>query len=150
MPRKLTIWTTTSLLMSPSEEWKEVPSAPGLLVSSLGRVMVKPYTASMPNGGKREYGGVPTYGQWDGKRFLYARRGHKTCKVHRLVCEGFNGPCPPGLLCMHRDENSRNNVPTNLEWGTQKQNLNAPGFLTYCHARTGDNSPTAKARAKRK
>jgi hypothetical protein len=29
---------------------------------------------------------------------------------------------------MHVDEDSRNNKPTNLKWGTQKQNLNFPGF----------------------
>jgi hypothetical protein len=32
---------------------------------------------------------------------------------------------------MHIDENSRINRADNLEWGTQKQNLNAPGFLSY-------------------
>lgn len=35
------------------EVWREVPSIPQLLVSSEGRVMVKPYRSDMPNGGAR-------------------------------------------------------------------------------------------------
>ena len=97
----------------------------------------------------RQYGGWPTEGQWDGTRYVYSRKGFKTQKVARLVCEAFNGPVPfEGAVCMHVDENARNNRPTNLAWGTQKENLNAPGFLEYCRNRTGENSPTYKARAK--
>lgn len=67
---------------------------------------------------------------------------HRTYKVHRLVCEAFNGPPPPGTqCCMHLDEDFRNNRPENLKWGTQKQNLNAPGYLAYCSSRRGDHNP---------
>lgn len=97
----------------------------------------------------REYGGVPTVGQWDGTRYIYPRRGKRTLKVARLVCEAFHGaPQQSDSVCMHRDENSRNNRPENLAWGTQKENLNAPGFLQYCRGRTGENSPTFKAKLK--
>lgn len=113
----------------------------------MGRIMVAHFAGALPNGGERIYGGVPTFGQWDGKRFIYARRGHKTLKVHRLVCEAFNGPPPDDKsVCMHLDESSANNKPENLSWGTQKENLNAPGFLAYCRSRTGENSPAAKGR----
>lgn len=108
--------------------------------------MVAPHERLMPNGGVRTYGGRPTYGQFDGTRFIYARRGNKTLKVHRLVCEAFNGPPGPGDVCMHIDENSRNNKPGNLTWGTQRENLNAPGFLAHCRARTGENNPAIKGR----
>ena len=98
--------------------------------------------------GARPYGGAPTLGQWDGKRFIYQFRG-RTYKVARLICEAFNGsPTENKSVCMHVDENSRNNRPENLAWGTQKENLNAPGFLDYCRGRTGDNSPRAKSRKK--
>lgn len=71
-------------------------------------------------------------------------------KVSRLVCEAFNGPAPEGKnVCMHIDENSRNNQPANLAWGTQKENLNAPKFIAYCKGRTGENNPYLKGRAKR-
>ena len=103
----------------------------------------------MSRGGIKKYGGHPTYGQWDGARFVYARRGYKTTKVARMVCEAFNGQPGPGQVCMHHDENSRNNKPENLKWGTQKQNLNYPGFKAYCRGRVGDNSPYRKGLAKR-
>lgn len=96
--------------------------------------------------GPKQYGGTPTYGQWDGERYIYARKGYKTQKVARLVCEAFNGMPPDGAVCMHLDEDSRNNKPENLRWGTQKENLNAPGFLEYCRGRTGENNPFLKGR----
>jgi len=45
---------------------------------------------------------------------------------------------------MHLNENSADNRPENLAWGTQKENLNAPGFIAYCKTRTGDKHPRAK------
>lgn len=111
--------------------------------------MVKPHFQSMPRGGSRKYGGLPTRGQWDGSRYIYPRHG-KTYKVARLVCEAFHGPAPEDKpYCLHRDEDSRNNRSKNLYWGTQQENLNAPGFIAYCKSRTRENSPAYKARRKR-
>jgi hypothetical protein len=101
----------------------------------------------MPKGGFGIAGGVPTSGQWDGKRYIYPRRGHKTLKIARLVCEAFHGEAPADkTYCLHIDENSRNNRPENLKWGTQKENLNYPGFIAYCKSRTGENNPHIKGR----
>ena len=119
------------------EVWKVVPSAPQFLVSSEGRIMVAPYEAPMPHGGLRQYGGEPHFGVWNkqDERFIIIHKG-KTYKVHRLVCEAFNGAAPEDAnVCMHIDENSANNRPSNLLWGTQKENLNAPAFVEY---RKGD------------
>jgi len=128
------------------EIWRLVPSVPGLLASSRGRVMVIPHIGKMPHGGPKHYGGYARKGCWDGDRYILQWKD-KTHKVARLVCEAFNGPAPADKpVCMHLDENSKNNYPENLRWGTQKENLNAPGFIAYCHGRTGDNSPTIKAR----
>jgi hypothetical protein len=132
------------------ETWRPIPSLPGVLASSHGRLMVAPYQAPTARGGVRLYGGTPTFGQWDGTRFVYALR-RKTYRVAPLVCEAFHGLKPfPRAVAMHGDENARNNRPSNLAWGTQKENLNAPGFIAYCKGRTGANSPSAKARAARK
>ena len=131
--------------MNTSEIWRLVPSVNGLIASSHGRLMVIPYQGETPNGAPRPYGGQPTKGQWDGFRFIYVLKG-KTYKVHRLVCEAFNGPPPPGAVCMHLDEDSSNNCPENLKWGTQKENLNAPGFIAYCKSRTGQNNPWIKGK----
>jgi len=126
------------------EIWKEIPSVPGLLASSEGRVMVEVHEVEMPHGGIRRYGGKARTGSWTGERYIMRFRG-RTYKIARLVCEAFNGAAPfEGAVCMHLDENARNNLPSNLKWGTQKENLNAPGFIKYCKGRTGENSPTIK------
>ena len=115
------------------EIWKSVPSLPAYEASSYGRVRVVPYEGAMPHGGTRWYGGKETFGTWrpDQNRFAILFRG-KNYKVARMVCEAFHGPSPSGAVCMHLDENSRNNRPENLSWGTQKENLNAPGFVEHC------------------
>jgi hypothetical protein len=87
----------------------------------------------MPHGGLRQYGGKPIWGVWVEKhhRHIIVFQGH-TKKVHRLVCEAFNGPPPsPGLDCEHIDENPRNNRPENLRWATRKENLNRPKLKEY-------------------
>lgn len=133
--------------MTTGEIWRSVPSLPDVLASSEGRLMVAPRWQPVNRGeGVRPYGGSPTLGQWDGNRFVYQFRG-RTYKVARLICEAFNGPPTKDKnVCMHIDENSRNNKPANLAWGTQKENLNAPGFIDYCKGRLGENSPVVKGR----
>jgi hypothetical protein len=135
-------------LMANPEIWQIVPSVPWILASTRGRVMVVPSLGEMPHGGIRHYGSRARTGCWDGKRYIL-QHDKKTYKVARLVCEAFKGPPPfDGAVCMHVDENPRNNLPGNLQWGTQKENLNAPGFLEYCRNRTGENSPFVKGRRK--
>lgn len=129
------------------EEWRAVPSQPWLEASSLGRFRVLPYTTPMGRGGNQRIVGKARVGCWDGSRYTVTFRRCGTLRVARLVCEAFHGPAPEGRpYCLHGDEDARNNRPDNLSWGTQKQNLNAPGFLAYCRGRIGDNSPAAKAR----
>jgi hypothetical protein len=117
-------------MLSEPEIWRHVPSIPGVMASSWGRVQVLPYEQKMPYGGSRTRSVAPTYGVWnklDLRWQLTFKR--KVYKVHQLVCEAFNGPKPfPRAVVMHDDEDSSHNWPTNLIWGTQKQNLNYPGF----------------------
>jgi hypothetical protein len=137
--------------MNEVEEWKSVPSLPEYLASSLGRIMRAPHQKPLPNGGMRTYGGKPWFGVWhsEEQRFAIRYRG-KNHKVARLVCEAFHGLAPfADARVLHVDENSRNNRPDNLKWGTQKENLNAPGFLEYCRSRVGEASPSFKARRSR-
>jgi hypothetical protein len=112
------------------EIWRPSLRLPEYLVSSLGRVMRLPYVATMPNGGTRFYGGEPTLGVWDPEKekFILQYKG-KTHRVHVLVCEAFHGPNPfPEAVVLHMDEVGSNNKSSNLEWGTQKQNMNFPGY----------------------
>lgn len=110
--------------------------------------MFAPYRGPMPHGGECSYGGQPTFGFWQKPegRFCVVICG-STYRIARLVGEAFHGPPPfDGAGVMHIDENAANNRPENLKWGTQKENLNAEGFLAYCRGRTGENSPAIKGR----
>jgi hypothetical protein len=110
--------------------------------------MYAPHREPVPNGGTRSYGGQPTFGVWNKQdgRFIIVIRG-TSYKIHRLIAEAFHGPAPfDGAVAMHVDENAANNRADNLRWGTQKENLNAAGFVTYCRSRTGENSPGTKGR----
>ncbi len=121
------------------EIWRTIPSLEGYMASSWGRVMRIPYRGQTGRGvGERPYGGVPHWGVWseDAKRYFFNYLG-KNYKVARLICEAFHGPAPADRPnCLHADENSRNNRPENLSWGTQEENLAAPGFLAYATSRT--------------
>ena len=131
------------------ELWLPVPGQPQWLASSFGRVMVRPRLCPTPHGSSAVRGGKPTHGVWDGNRFVI-QRGGKNHKVARLVCAAFHGHQPDSKsVVMHLDEDARNNRPENLAWGTQKENLNAPGFLAYCKGRTGERSPSAVASRRR-
>jgi hypothetical protein len=57
---------------------------------------------------------------------LHKNQNTITIDVHRLVALTFI-PNPQNYPCvMHKDENLLNNNVNNLEWGTQKENCNAP------------------------
>jgi hypothetical protein len=139
------------------EIWKPVPSRPGMLASSLGRVQVLPYEVITSFNKPRTYVVKPKFGyikkspknKADTYFFLSLRR-FGNMKIHRLVCEAFHGPQPSKLsVVIHINECSTDNRPENLRWGTQKENLNMPKFIAYCKSRTGLNSPVTKSKLKR-
>lgn len=136
--------------------WKPVPSKDGIMANNLGQIKLPERKVMMPNGGHRIIKTKPVYGvkckaSKNARHQYYGTmsRVHGTMKVHRLVCEAFHGPPPfDRAVVIHIDENALNNRPENLRWGTQKENLNMPGFIAYCKSRTGENSPTTKGRKK--
>lgn len=138
------------------EIWKPVPSFDGVMASSLGRIKLPESEAKMPHGGTRKYKTEPTFGNVcrGSKNAKHKYRGIfnrklGNLKVHRLVCEAFHGPAPDGKqIVLHLDENGENNRADNLKWGTQKENLNMPGFIKYCKSRTGEKSPRRKGMKK--
>lgn len=137
--------------------WKPVLSKHGIMANNIGQIQLPNGTAKMPNGGVRHYKTKPVYGVKSraGKNarheyYSYWSPKYGHMKIHRLVCEAFHGPPPfDRAVVIHIDENALNNRPENLRWGTQKENLNMPGFIAYCKSRTGENSPTNKGRKKK-
>jgi hypothetical protein len=133
------------------EVWRDVPGVPGILVSSEGRVMKLPYRKTTKDGGERIFGGVPHFGTWDREsaRFVVTVGG-RTYKLAKLIALAFHGPAPfDGALVLHVDENSANNRPANLYYGSQRDNLGAPGFVNHCRSRTGENNPLVIGRRRR-
>jgi hypothetical protein len=138
-----------------AEIWKPVPSIPGVLASSEGRILLPPCYAPLAQGGFRLYETKPIEGAVTraSKNAGHVYRGiywkkHGNIKVHRAVCEAFHGPPPfDGAVVIHLDENGLNNRPENLKWGTQKENLNMPKIKAYHRSRTGDDNPYRKGRA---
>lgn len=67
------------------------------------------------------------------KQFVHVSKGPRVCicqdefgrsvSLGRLVLETFVGPCPEGMECCHNDDNSYNNVLSNLRWDTRRANL---------------------------
>jgi len=118
-----------------AEAWRPILSLPEYLASSEGRLMRIPSIAQTPYGGARIYGGMPTKGVLSEGRYQISYKA-KTYRVHRLICEAFAGPEPfAGAVVMHLNEDATDNRASNLAWGTQKENLAAPGFRAYLKRR---------------
>ena len=115
------------------EVWKDVPGYEGYYaVSNLGRV--KSLERTIQNDGNLGQNKLSKYSERimkPGKR----KKGYlginltRNCKtraflVHRLVAEAFI-PNPQNLpFINHKDENKQNNRVENLEWCTNKYNVN--------------------------
>lgn len=128
-----------------------IPAIPGAIAREDGMIKFPDKKAKMPHGGIREYktkwvrGTIRRASKTARHCYYGAMYRGKNYKVHRLICEAFHGPAPNDRnIVLHLNEDATDNRPENLRWGTQKENLNAPGFIEYCQSRTGENSPTVK------
>lgn len=54
---------------------------------------------------------------------LNPESGSKSIPLHAIVAEAFHGKRPEGMQCRHIDGNKTNNHPSNLAWGTAKENI---------------------------
>ncbi len=106
-----------------NEKWKPILGYEGLYeVSDAGRVKSLPKYL-----GPRYRGEVilkPGYSK-DGYLLvaLCIDSILKTQRVHRLVLETFNGPCPEGMECNHKNGVKTDNTIENLEWTTHYANI---------------------------
>jgi hypothetical protein len=64
---------------------------------------------------------VSTVGRYQRMVITLGRGNHP--KLHRLICETFNGPCPGlGYEVAHLNGDSLDNRPENLAWKTRTEN----------------------------
>ena len=116
-----------------TEMWKPVPRFAGLYeVSNLGRIRSLDRSYMMTN----VFSPVIFKRTWRGRimKLKPDKNGYlrfdacvsdvnKTLSVAACVCEAFNGPKPKGKQINHKDGKVANNVPTNLEWVTNSENM---------------------------
>ena len=96
-------------------EYREIKGHPGYRVGSDGSVWSK-----KRKGVWRKLKPISNKGYLRVR--LYPHK--KLFCVHHLVLETFVGPKPKGMCCRHfPDNNPKNCRATNLQWGTQKQNI---------------------------
>ena len=101
------------------EIWRKIPDYEDYLVSNFGNVR------SFKN--KKYVNGLPMKVQENRasymKIILWKNGKRKELKLHRIVCELFNGVPPEGKEQVnHIDGNKRNNHYTNLEWTSSSEN----------------------------
>lgn len=118
---------------SSMEEWRDVPEWEGYYqVSNLGRVRSVPRVVIKPVRGTDVRKQVRSRFLRQTKKLTkhgylvvtFSRCGKtKTFAVHILVLIAFRGPSIHGQVSRHLDGNRFNNRLTNLEWGTQTQNM---------------------------
>lgn len=119
-----------------TEEWRDVIGFEGLYqVSNLGRVkgLDRLVDTNINNVDKRISKGKllkPQFNNKGYKRVNLCKNGtFKSVFVHRLVAEAFI-PNPNNYpVVNHKDENKQNNCVENLEWCTQKYNMNWNGVM---------------------
>jgi hypothetical protein len=103
--------------------WKQINTFPGYLVSDTGEVKSTKYWGQFKRQNSEGLLSQRTYKS--GYKFvnLY-KEGHMySVKVHRLVAQAFI-PNPRNLPQVnHIDEDKGNNMVTNLEWVTARENL---------------------------
>lgn len=106
---------------SPGTELREITSQDGYFVGSDGHI----YSTRQPGGPARLAQGI----NGDGYQTVQISRGPGhggksfTKVVHKLVAAAFLPPRPEGAHDLrHLDGDTLNNAPSNLAWGTQKDN----------------------------
>ena len=94
------------------EIWKDIKGYEGLYqVSNLGRVKSKRKILS------------PSKGEY--LKVVLSKNGvEKVYTIHRLVAKAFIDNFENKPQVNHKDENKHNNVVDNLEWVTNKENMN--------------------------
>jgi hypothetical protein len=121
-------------MMTLAEEWRDVAGFEGFYqVSNLGRVRSLSRTIRSSYGKTRTHAGRVMTSVVDKDRYprvIFRIDGkHYTRKVHRLVCEAFNGPSDilhPEVD--HLDGDRTNACASNLRWVSHGENMVTRAF----------------------
>lgn len=111
-----------------TEEWREIPSAPGYQVSSLGRVRSVDRTIVTKTGMIRRYKGqIIQFSSQNRmghpKGWVRESDGNRALRyLHHLVAEAFIGPRPVGYQVAHGDGDPKNASLANLRYATPTEN----------------------------
>lgn len=109
------------------EIWKDIKGYEGLYqVSNLGNIKSLERTTSIPNTKRIEKEKNLKLGKRNGYFIatLNKQNKRKSFQVHRLVAEAFIPNNKQKPFINHKDFNPLNNNVDNLEWVTQKENVN--------------------------
>lgn len=109
----------------PNEIWEDVPNLQGKYqVSNLGRVKTLINKREDKRG--RSYSIKPKIMKqsFTSTGYLMVNLNHNFYKVHRLVGMAFLQKDASRPFINHKDGNPTNNVVENLEWCTQRENVN--------------------------
>jgi len=116
-------------------EWfKEIKGLKGFyLISNLGRVYSNKTKKVLNDVSCRGYRYIT----------LYTHKGQKTYSIHRLVAMAFIPSIKNKKLVNHINENKADNRVSNLEWCTQKENMNH-GTMPIKRRSNADKMPVAR------
>jgi len=109
------------------EMWKPIKDFEDLYeISNLGRIKSLEKSRNYKNTTRLVRSKILNSANCQGYRILTLSRDSKKVnyRVHRLVCEAFIPNPKNKPYVNHIDENKSNNVVTNLEWVTAKENIN--------------------------
>jgi hypothetical protein len=113
------------LAAAKDEEWRPVHGFPGYEVSNMGKV--RSYLRGAVNKMRPIPHLLTPHKRSHGIPYLKVSLTHNrrcySLAVHRLVLQGFVGPCPPGMVACHNDGVPTNNRLDNLRWDTPRSNV---------------------------
>lgn len=105
-----------SYLAYPDDEWRPIPGFSGYEASDQGRVRTRGQRPRVLKQRVSRMGYLNVSVRRDGG----SQAGQN---VHVLVAAAFHGPRPAGLVTRHLDGVQTNNIPSNLAYGTQSENI---------------------------
>lgn len=101
--------------VSETPGWYPIPGYSGYLANKKGEILNKKTQNKTKGGNAGRYLKVSVYRDGDDVATLQY--------VHDLICRAFHGLPKEGQVVKHKNDKRWDNVPTNIEWGTQSSNI---------------------------